>query len=511
MKRSITAFLALLMIISLFSCKKSQDLPTLPQASAEEESKVPENGEKLFFDENGNLRKIIKYENGAIVFIREYSESRLLTRYTEYTESGHFVEDKAEGNITLKISYYDSSASLIEAISYAYHENGVVAEETEIHSDGSVKGARRFDESGSITERDFYVLDSGGYLFLESAKYFYKDSGFPDKTAFYKAENVLSSEIYYSDSGEVEKTVYYGSDGEISYYTLFEYHENGETKSESTYSGYGVITSLLLYSESKEKISLTNYSESGLPSLIYLYAESGEIKEISRYTDSGELSSTEYFGEGGLRTGSVFYNSDGTSLVCDASFSPIEGVQYTKSADGGYVKRVYESSYIREETVCTDGVNLDTIRTFDESGYLSKEVIYKNGSFDLTRSYVRDENGEVVTYTEEDLVGSRLTYLPDGLLLSGVRYVYSKGYLAKKVEYENSLPTSETLYTDGKVALVSIFNENGVLIKESFYSSGKIARVKEYYENGILKKDTVYNSRGKVSSVTKYDENGNQI
>lgn len=511
MKTFVAFFLAISLAFCLFSCKNvNEESPSLPVAGAPTED-IPENGEKLFFNENGNLQKIIKYENGAILSVREYSSSGEFIRYTEYTEYGHFTEDKLRGNINAKISYFDKNSMLIEATSYTYHENGVVASETAYASDEAVKGIWYYDDSGVNTKTDFYSLNGGKYIFNETAKYFYYSDGSPEKTIFCKDSESPSSEIFYSVSGDIERVIYYGSNGEISSYTVFEYSKNGNTVSESTFDANGKITSLLLYGEDQNKISLTNYGDGGLPVLVYKYQSGGRLLEVERYGEDGNLSSSEFFDENGARTGATLYNHDGSYLICDANFNPIEGVKYTHNSNGGYAKYLYENSILLEETVCYDGVNLDSIRVFDENGLVTEETLYIGGKFDIRRTYQRDESGDIVTYTEHELNGTTLTYSSEGELLSGVRYYYSKGELAKKVEYENSVMTKETLYVSGKIVLISLFDENGTLAKESFYSAGKISRVKEYDENGVLRKDTVYNERGKVSSVTKYDEKGNKI
>ena len=135
MKASTAILLAFLLAFSLFSCKNSQnEAPSLPAVTSPEEN-VPENGEKMFFDENGNLQKIIRYENGKILSIREYSPEGVYLRYTEYTDYGHFTEEKQDGDVTSKISFFDKNSLLTEAISYSYHDNGVISREMAYASD----------------------------------------------------------------------------------------------------------------------------------------------------------------------------------------------------------------------------------------------------------------------------------------------------------------------------------------------------------------------------------------
>lgn len=512
MKRSVALLIAITLVFCLFSCKSSSEDSSilLPTVGKIEES-VPENGEKLFFDENGNLEKIIKYVGGTIFSIREYSSSGEFVRYTEYTDYGHFTEDKLPNNVNAKISYFDKNSSLIESIAYTYHESGVIASETAYASGGEVKGVWHFDDSGVSTETEFYSLDGGRYTFLERAKYFYYPDGSPEKTLFFKGRETPSSEIRYLASGDIDSVIYYGSDGEISSYTVFEYSENGRSVSESTFGADGNIISLILYGEDQNKISFTSYSENGLPALVYKYRAGGILSEIERYGDNGGISSTEFFDESGARTGATFYNSDGSFLICDADFDPIEGVQYTHDSYGGYVRHTYENSAIIEEIVSRDGINTDSIRAFDENGFVSEETLYQNGKLVLRREFQRDADGNTVTYTDHETNGTTLTYSSEGLIISGVKYYYSKGTISKKVEYENGYMTKETMYSSGSIVLISLFDENGALEKESFYSNGKLSRVREYDGNGVLRKDTVYNERGKVSSVTKYDEKGNKI
>ncbi|MBE6619064.1 MAG: hypothetical protein E7626_04700 [Ruminococcaceae bacterium] len=511
MKASTAILLAFLLAFFLFSCKNSQnEAPSLPAVTSPEEN-VPENGEKMFFDENGNLQKIIRYENGKILSIREYSPEGVYLRYTEYTDYGHFTEEKQDGDVTSKISFFDKNSLLTEVISYFYHDNGVISREMAYASDGSLKGVWYFDVTGVNNETDFYRLENGKYVFDEKAKYFCTEDGAPEKTLFYTENQLLTSEIRYNAAGDIEKVVYYGSDGEISSYTIFVYSESGLLTGESSYSGLDVITSQLLYNENGEKLSFTSYFESGLPALIYNYS-GGILSEILRCDDSGNVTCTEFFDENSTRTGVTFYNSDGSFLICDASYNPISGTKYTTDLYGGYTKTVYKDSEICEETVSRDGINIDSIRTFDELGFVSQEILYTGGRFDVKINYERDTQGEVLSYTEYSLNGTTLTYSPDGNIISGTKYVYSKGTLYKVVEYENSVVSKETMYSSGAIVLISLYDENGEISKESFYSAaGKLSRVREYDENGVLRKDTLYNERGKVSSVTKYDEKGNKI
>lgn len=509
-------FIALLLLFSLvfclFACKKS-DKKVLPpnDQPTEDLEEIPPDGEKLFFDENGKLQKIIKYDNGTALWMREYGPNGEYLRYTEYSAFGRIVEDKQGGDITVKISYYDSESSLIEAIGYEYHENGMVSTETAYASNGSVKGLFKYDESGVNTESHFYDLDGDSYVLFEIAVFSYAPDGSPTTTSYYTSDELLSSVCEYNENGDLIKITHYGKDGEITSYTIYTYHSAKIPASEAYYDSFDSIISLSLYGETGTRIKLINYFPSGLPSLIYDYNDSGRISRSSKYGDDGLITFSEEFDENGERIKCTFYNTDRSFLVCDGSYNPLDGVKYTNLKDGGYIKHEYSDSVMRSETVCYDGNQTDEYRIYGEDGFLDEEFFYKNGSLDTRKVYTRDSLGEVTSYTQYEKNGTTLVCSPSGDIISGTRYTYYKGSLHTVYEYENGITVKETVYSGGKVALISQYNENEVLIKESFYSSGKLSRVKEYDSNGVLRKDSIYNAKGKVSSVTKYDENGNKI
>ena len=504
--------LALSLVFSLSACNSDDGEVVYPDSETQTENgapQIPPDGEQIFYREHGKIEKIIMYHDGKALWIREYDEKGVFTRYTEYTESGFFIEDKLSGNRTSKASYYDEEGELCESISYEYYESSAIKKETLCASDGSVKGVFEYDESGANTRSYLYELFDRGYILCEIVDHLYGDL---NKDVFYRSDGSILSVREHDENGNITKNTHYAADGTMSSYTLYEYSAELKMICETTYGATENIISVCRYSESGHRTLLENYNANGSLALSYVYGENGSIARVSRYGDHGELSSLEEYGENGELICYTEYNGDGSRLIYDGNYNIVEGIRYLRYANGGFTKYEYANGLIKTEAVSYDGLSISSLTKYDDNALPSEVCTFKGGALKDRTVYLRDENGNITGYSKQESNGTSLVYDADGNIVSGVRYSYYKGALHTKYEYESGITVKESIYSDGKIALTVEYDENETMRKESFYTpSGTLSRVREYDANGVLRKDSVYNSQGKLSSVTRYDEKGNEI
>lgn len=515
-KASIVLFLIILLLVCFSACKSTPDASESNDVQEDEstdgDSSPARDGEDISYRSDGSLEKIIKYKSGAIVWIREYSEIGDCTRYTEYTAYGHFVEDKIGGALTERITFYDTEGVVSESIVYEYHENAMTRRETYYSGGGQIKGVCEYDESGVLIKTHIYDRDGENYKLTEIVDFVYDAEGKPLKDSYFSADGSLVSECEYNENGDTVLVLRYGENGELASYTVYEYSESGVRLRYITYRSYEVISSVCEYREDGTKWTLTNYFENGNVSLFYRYNEAEIIEKIEKYDENGEIASYEEFDEVGRRTKYVTFNPDKTILVYDGSYNIVEGTRYLRQANGTLIKYEYLEGKIRSEAFYGDGSNILYLTTYDANGNKTGDVRYGKGESVESRTIYRyDELGALLSYTVYEANGTTLTYGSEGNIISGVRYVYVKGALYQKLEYAGGVRSKETLYSGKNVVMISEFDENDTMRKESFYTSGKISKIREYDANGVLRKVTLYNSRGRVTSVTKYDEKGNKI
>ncbi len=513
-------FLILILILSLAVCfsackkdgNKKNENGQISDTGESATSEIPPDGEKIFYRSDGSLEKIVNYQSGKAVWIREYDENGTYIKYIEYTPYGHFEQSMLDGHIHDKITFYNTSGQMTAATEYEYYENGILSKET-VHSDsGNVKEVYFYDSDGVNIKSQFYSSISGKYVLDQSAEFEYAPNGQNLKSTYYRGDGTLFQTHEYDENGHIVKNTYYDSDGNTEKYILYLYGENSKKTSETCYGPLGNILSCYLYKENGDKLKLINYSEDGSPSLVYEYGDSGNIKKIENYGENGILSSFEEFDEDGNKVRYTSYNDDRTFLVYDGNYNIVEGVCYTYHASGEFVKQEYLSGKVISKAVYDENSKISSLVRYDDRGDTIEEIKYTlSGEIERRTLYARDAYGEMINYTVYELGGTSLIYDVNGSIVSGVRCIYSKGELYKKDEYENGVRRKETLYSGGKPSLISEYDENEALEKESFYSSGKLSQVREYDSNGVLRKDTFYNSKGKATSVTKYDENGNKI
>ncbi len=508
----IVLLVALLLALCLFGCNSDSDATNDVGQNTEAQGEPLYNGENIFHRENGSLEKIVKYENGKILWIREYDENGDYIRYTEYTAYGHFVEYKAHGALTEKVTYYDTHSNITEWITYQYHENGITLKETFYSESGDVKGICEYDKDGVAVKTHIYQKDGNNYLLSEIVEFTYDANGKPLKDLYYSDDGSLFCEVEYNQKGNTVKSTSYGKSGELTGYTLYEYSENQTKLREIYYDSLQNISSICEYRKDGTKCKLTNYFENGRPSLVYEYGENAQIKRIEKYDTDGCFSSIEEFDEDGIRLKYTTFNTDRTTLVYDGNYNIIEGIRYLHQASGTLIRYEYLEGKVRAESFFEDGVNISYSISYDALGNKTSDIQYGSGASVKSRTLYRyDELGSLLSYTVYEPNGTTITYGSEGNIVSGVKYVYIKEQLYQKLEYKNGARSKETLYLDKCVILVSEYDENDTLRKENFYSSGKISRVREYDANGVLRKVTLYNSRGKTTSVIRYDEKGNKI
>ena len=333
-------------------------------------------GKRTFYD-NGKLESHIAYAADGVT---ETSK----TLYTYYDNGKtKTLETYSAGKLSYKYTYYDNGKQE-SYISYA--ADGVTEASKELYT--------YYDNGNQKT----YEIYSAGKLSIKCAYY---ESGNPQKAETYNSDGKLSqiytfydlkasSGVYVSGLttlyGKQESGITYAADGvtETSK-TLYTYYDNGNKKTEETYSA-GKLSSKSTYYDNGKQESYISYAADGVTEeskSLYTYYDNGNLKTYEKYS-AGKLSSKRtYYDNGNKKTEEtysvagkkyyvyMYFNESSSRQKLYASFNGDTGKLSSFSCVymSGYTRCYYSSGYFY-----TYADKKTTTSSIDPSVYSSKEA-----------------------------------------------------------------------------------------------------------------------------------------
>lgn len=217
--------------------------------------------EELFFDENGNRKKLIRYKStGEIDFSYEfrYDKNNNLTAMETYDRFGNLkgrsesqydnynneilrkvLENSSSGELKTEF-YYDSEKRLTKTVNYS--KKGELASTQILEYNGElVSKSIVKDASGKQISETIYEYDNDGYLIKESTngiqgtneiRYKYDSNG----NLIEVTDKQTRREYKYDSKGNLIEDKMFLSDGTRQFRVTFSYYENGLQKEEIRYS-----------------------------------------------------------------------------------------------------------------------------------------------------------------------------------------------------------------------------------------------------------------------------------
>ena len=391
--------------------------------------------------------------------IRIYDKNDVIISITEYAK---IDVQKAPGYayLLVKEEVYDGG----ELIAYAYYEysniNGALAKLTEGAGDictVSTYNTNTSASTGALTRRENY---SGGKLV----------------SVFFLMQNVIPeqyAEDFYGENGKPEYRYVYDTYSQtlkvVELYT-FEYHENGELKTEKRYI-YGSVNILI---EQKE------YNANGKLILHEQYSYyNGKYtnKNLKEYDENGKLLSY------------LSYRNLQTRIETEPDFRlEREGIY-------SYHENGREKTKLITNYSLSGYVQSSTFYEYDENGYIIHEWD-KNGNGDFTSEKIAryNENGERVFYE-----------------------YYSYGELSEKETFEYGEHGGITKYTYFRYGILTEkvyeYGTHGFVSEQRTYTDSVLTERVEYiyHKNGELNVKTRYDGEGNIIEQTCYNEYGEMI
>lgn len=382
----------------------------------------------------------------------------------QYSPSGRTeYEYDANGNKT-KETLYTRDGEMTQYLTYQYNANGDVICLENHFSDGyESRGVYEYDGNGNLIKLISYNNNSGTMALYEYRVYTLDANGYTKKVSIYDANDVLEGyQLCECDSrGNITKYTYYNADGNYVGYSLYEYdgndsitlfveydaegketyrneyeyHANGQAKSWTTVTPWGMY--LDEFDENGNQISMISYSNGVITDeRHYEYHANGVIaKEVSEY-DGNKFVNT-YYSNGQLESENNNY-AEGNSY---ASKYDIDGnvllIEYHE-ADGSYtiVKNIVFNGESKETSHGIYNAVNDTLYEehyeYDANGIIQKETL---------KTYRDKEDG-----TKEDWYNV--------------------------IEYKNGIRSKRTGYrgVDRQLEIEEYFDENGNLIESNYYN-----------------------------------------
>ncbi|MCX7797691.1 MAG: hypothetical protein N2249_03610 [Melioribacter sp.] len=217
--------------------------------------------EELFFDQNGNRKKLIRYKStGEIDFSYEfkYDKNNNLIATETYDGFGNLkgksesqydknnneilrtvLDNSSAGELKTEF-FYDSAKRLIKTINYS--KKGEIASTQQLEYDGElvIKSIIK-DSNGKKISETKYEYDNDGYLIKETLASIQGDNEInykydPNGNLIEVKNKQTRREYKYDSKGNIIEDKLFLSDGTRQFRVTFSYYENGLQKEEIRYT-----------------------------------------------------------------------------------------------------------------------------------------------------------------------------------------------------------------------------------------------------------------------------------
>ena len=235
--------MGVLSISMLVGCGNGENSDTakVPSSQGEEESSSNDDRFEKEYDDEGNLRSVIEYdedfnwlkvtyyfENGKVESCTEYYANGEKSNSTSYFESGNIKscsEYDESGKEIKTIIYYENGNEKTRS-EYSYHENGEV-KKSDLYKDGILSQSRECDEEGNLIT--------------------YTRVGIETNTGD------ITYDIYDANDNLI-KIEYYDKNLQSKGWNIYEYYENGNKKDAYLYKADGTLRKEYHYDENGNEI-----------------------------------------------------------------------------------------------------------------------------------------------------------------------------------------------------------------------------------------------------------------
>lgn len=301
----------------------------------------------------------------------------------------------------------------------------------------------------------------------------------------------------YNSGGQRILTTKYSQDGSVDCILTYEYHSNGNCKSETTVNESGAL------------LALKEYSERGILMLDRAYHSNGREESQTVYTEDG------------IPVGSYRWYSDGTPEFQEEYFANGCPKSHKLWYADGTIKREY-TAYSDDHT--HNGITAE----YDSSGQLIIRYTTGNpdGSYDTQEMWDDDGTHYLFCLSGELLMEERYTY-PDGGTLV-IIYDYAAG--TKHVRRQTSKDDHDlirNLHSDAPIeGYIESTLDDGCIHRTEWKGGHKSKEISDgwtnmngyayrgvtcYYPNGQIQSSESYFYADGGRVYFEYDENGNEI
>ena len=278
---------------------------------------VTETGKTLYtYYANGKQKSVITYAADGVT---EASKTLFA-----YYDSGNVkkAESYNNGALTKIYTFYDGSGTGYMNVGGTYLNGKQKTQES--YSDGKLSRKQTYLENGNTESVITYGAD--GVTEASKTLCFYYDSGNPKKVESYGSDGKLTQVCDCSDKkgttyvsvgsyslyGKPETLISYASDGVTETgKTLYSYYDNGNNKTQETYSN-GKLSSKRTYLEDGKTESSITYAVDGVTEsskTLYTYYDNGGSKTEEYYSNGIKSSLTMYFENSPTRKLYAYFNS----------------------------------------------------------------------------------------------------------------------------------------------------------------------------------------------------------
>ncbi|MCK9613838.1 MAG: hypothetical protein M0R16_13250 [Bacteroidales bacterium] len=281
----------------------------------------------------------------------------------------------------------------------------------------------------------------------ETIIYAMEDPSSPETTEWFEKETHLSSEKEYDENNNLVKSISYNHSGDINEHILYKFDEKNNCIEEICFFDENEIAEHHYFVFDDKNLCANEkivYAESGESHVTFKYDERGNLLERRVMNPEGETEEMEVF------------EYDGDKLISEKLFGEDNVLEhenkYSYHENGDVV--LYEHITSEERSSYT------TEYFYNQKGEREKILIYDaQGRLREKLIYTRDDKGNILEVTEEDVTSVKTT----------------------KMSYdEKNNPVKQEDYNKEGILILSIertFNDDGVLTETTVFSCNPVEEI----------------------------------
>lgn len=449
------------------------------------------NGVKKSFYKTGKLQMEETYVNGKrqgpakTYYMNGQTETE--GGYTDDELNGNFKGWSKEGRLVVEGAY---TKGKITGVVKRYYENGN-PQSTETYVNGELEGeyvlyhengkvAYRYINKKGKTSGDVNYYDEDEKLFstlsfendrLKSGRYFDKTG---KQISVSELKNGKLDLISYNANGIKQTLTPYGQKGEIDGTKIY-YFGSGRERLKEIYTNGSLNGTIVGFHESGKKSYTVDYVDDQKNGYYTSWYSFGGLREEGWYSDNnlqGEWLSYDKFGTLSSKSSYLNNSRNGSKIDYWPNGKP-------------------NSAYVYQMD------NLVSFTEFDTTGAIINTVKLNNGNGKFISRYPNGKLYMEFTYVNNDIVGPKKTYYPDGSLMALEHYVHG---LADS--------TYTTYSYGGKIRVDGRYNLNEKVGTWKYYTKDGVLYLTEEYKSDKLQgKSVFYHPNGKVDTEIEYKDN----